>query len=474
MPSLYKPKIVTYRLPDGSYRTPNGQRVTKDTKGAVRSVERSKKWYGRFSDGAGKLQRVPLSESKEIARRMLAKLAGDAQRASVGIVDPFAEHRRRPLTEHVEDFRRFLAAKGDVAEHVQKVASQCHAVIEGCRFLYVDDLQPSAVVGFLARLRKAHGCPAIEAALESFSARELAKLLAIRVDSVWRLVRRGQLRCAGGGEGHQRRFLRQDVEELLSRRRGPGITTSNHYLASIKAFSKWLVTDRRTGSDPLVSLSRQNAEVDPRRQRRALKEEAFGRFVEATAGGASFRGIDGRDRLVIYVLSANTGFRAGELGSLTPESFDFEATPPTVTVAASYSKHRRRDVQPLRADLAEMMRGYVAGRPPGKPLWPGTWTKVAAEMVRLDLAAAGIAYQDDAGRYFDFHALRGQFISSLAAQGVHPKVAQVLARHSTFALTMKHYTHLDVFDVTGALDKLPPLPGAKATHQPTAKEARRA
>jgi integrase len=82
-------------------------------------------------------------------------------------------------------------------------------------------------------------------------------------------------------------------------------------------------------------------------------------------------------------------------------------------------------------------------------------------MVRLDLAAADIPYQDDDGRFFDFHALRGQFISLLAASGVHPKVAQVLARHSTINLTMEYYTHLDVFDVAGALDKLPRIAGQK-------------
>ena len=83
-------------------------------------------------------------------------------------------------------------------------------------------------------------------------------------------------------------------------------------------------------------------------------------------------------------------------------------------------------------------------------------------MVRGDLAAAGIPYEDGDGRFFDFHSLRGQFISNLAASGVHPKVAQTLARHSTITLTMNHYTHLDVFDVAGALDKLPGLPGRKA------------
>jgi integrase len=108
-----------------------------------------------------------------------------------------------------------------------------------------------------------------------------------------------------------------------------------------------------------------------------------------------------------------------------------------------------------------MMRQFIAGKPAGDLLWPGNWKDVAADMIRHDLAAAGIPYEED-GRFFDFHAVRGQFISLLAANGVHPKVAQTLARHSSIVLTMDYYTHLDVLDVAGALDKLPGLAGNKA------------
>ena len=55
---------------------------------------------------------------------------------------------------------------------------------------------------------------------------------------------------------------------------------------------------------------------------------------------------------------------------------------------------------------------------------------------------------DDAGRVADFHSLRHTFISNLAASGVHPKVAQQLARHSTITLTMDRYSHLGLIDMT--------------------------
>ena len=45
------------------------------------------------------------------------------------------------------------------------------------------------------------------------------------------------------------------------------------------------------------------------------------------------------------------------------------------------------------------------------------------------------------GLYFDFHALRHQAGTLLAASGVHPKVAQSIMRHSDINLTMSLYTH---------------------------------
>jgi integrase len=453
--SLYRPKIIEYTLPDGSYRTPNGRRVTKSTPGAVRSVSRSKVWYGRYTDGNGQRQQVRLSESKEIARRMLAKLAGDAQLAGVGIGDPFAQHRARPLSEHLDDFGRYLAAKGNVPAHVKKTVAQCRAVLDGCGFSGQDDLQPSAVVEFLAGLREEKGVPAL--AQDWFDVNEVAALCGITPDSVRRLTRRGMLR--GEGKGKKQRYRREDVAELLGHRgRGIGIETSNHYLVAVKSFTKWMVRDRRAAFDPLTHLSGLNADLDKRHQRRPLSAAEFGRFLEATAAGKPFRGLTGPDRIVLYCVAARTGLRASELGSLSPASFGLDSDPPTVTVQAGYSKHRRKDILPLRSDVAELVRGFVKDKASESPLWPGTWTEAGAEMVRGDLETAGIPYADAQGRVLDFHGLRHTFLTHLAESGVHPKVAQVLARHSTITLTLDRYTHLDVMDVAGDLDKLPDLP----------------
>ncbi len=136
---------------------------------------------------------------------------------------------------------------------------------------------------------------------------------------------------------------------------------------------KTLVRDRRMAENPLAHLSGMNAEVEDGLERRILEPEEFAAFVQAATNGEPFRRLQGFDRVVVYTLAAYTGFREGELASLTPASFNLDDDPPTVTAEASYSKRRRKDVQPLRPDVAEMMRPYIADKPSDQLLWPGSW-----------------------------------------------------------------------------------------------------
>jgi integrase len=467
MPEPFHKKVVEYRLPDGSYRTPDGRRVTKKTRGAVRSESASPYYYGTVNG-----RQVRLARSLEVSRRMLGKLLGDASLGTVGIDTKAEDQARRPLLEHLEDYSRALAARDNCAEHVAKTVAQCKAVIEGCEFQTAADLAEGPVEEFLASLRKRDNLPRFDPTQEWYTVAEVAKLCGITMESVRRLTVRGQF--PGEGVGRQRRHAAGAVRGLLERRaRGIGPEQSNHYLRSIKSFTRWLVRNKRLAADPLAGLSALNPDVDLRHERRALAAQEFLALVEATRPGKAFRGLAGADRVVLYCLAGNTGLRAGELASLSPGSFDLDADPPTVTVAAGYSKHRRKDTLPLREDLVALLRDYLEGKDRDAPLWPGTWEGCAAEMLRIDLAAAGIPYRDGQGRVADFHALRHGFISCLALGGVHPKVAQQLARHSTITLTLDRYTHLGIVDAAEGLKALPPLPGARtnAREAPERREA---
>ena len=83
-------------------------------------------------------------------------------------------------------------------------------------------------------------------------------------------------------------------------------------------------------------------------------------------------------------------------------------------------------------------------------------------MLRKDLDAAGIPYQDEDGRYADFHALRHTFITNLALGGTAPKVTMDLARHSDINMTMSRYSHTVLEDRAKAVQALPDLDANRA------------
>ncbi len=174
------------------------------------------------------------------------------------------------------------------------------------------------------------------------------------------------------------------------------------------------------------------------------------------------------EHAMLYRLPLGTGFRASELRSLTPDSFFLKKYPQTVTVEASYSKHRWKDIQPIRGDLAALLRPWLTPKPRCERIFRKL-PKTTARMLRFDLAAARatwitescddsqehrrreesafLSYRDHAGRVADFHAVRHTYISGI--------VAQELARHSTSRLTVDRYAHTRQRDVVAALEALP-------------------
>lgn len=98
----------------------------------------------------------------------------------------------------------------------------------------------------------------------------------------------------------------------------------------------------------------------------------------------------------------------------------------------------------LRKDLSEARRAWLKE------------AKTETERARREQLGFLLAENEDGKA--DFHALRHTFISNLASNGVHPKLAKELARHSTITLTMDRYSHVGLLDMNGALESLPGIP----------------
>lgn len=219
------------------------------------------------------------------------------------------------------------------------------------------------------------------------------------------------------------------------------VSTSNYYLVALRSF---LAFAKQPSLD-VESLPTRGAG----RIRRSLSAKEFARLLQ-TVKQSTFvwRSLTGEDRYWLYTIAACTGLRAQELASMTIAAVDGA----TITVESGRAKNRKRATIPLPKAIARQFARWAVRRPGGK-LWPLSWFRKAAEMLRFDLVAAKIPDIDAQGRVFDFHSLRGQFATSLARAGVPLQQAQRLLRHSTPTLTANLYTKLDLADLAEAAER---------------------
>jgi integrase len=386
-----------------------GRRCASATPGARKVRQRARKWYGCNVPGHPPEKRIPLCANKDAARQMLAELVRKGERGEAGLEDQTTRARDVPLTAHLETFKQRLQYKRVGAHRVAVLSQRLTDTFDACGWKYPQDMDANAALGYLSDRRRLP-------------------------------------RCEGG----------------LS------AASFNYYLKALSQFGRWMASDkeRRLTHNPFADCPLANVRVDRRHDRRDLSPEELARLFEATlARKRSFRGLGPVDRHTLYLTAAATGFRSSELFSLTPESFDLDADPPTVTLAAKIAKNKKPVVQPLPAAVAGHLREYLAGRPPGVAVWLGlgTWVEKAAMMLRHDLKAAGIPYVvqgPDGPLYADFHALRHSFVTMLERSGATPKTAQELARHSDIRLTLQRYTHANVATLASAVERLP-LPGSE-------------
>ena len=419
MAKIFKP-TYTACLPQGSkIVTRKGKRFAQFKRGALpilapltesgnRCKLETEAWYVRHKDASGKWQRVKGYTDRDATAALGVRLDRQAARQREGLVDPFEEHGRRGLGEHIEDFRRHLESKNCTPKHIGEVAGKLRRIVDGCKFKHIADISASSVETFLTDLRT-------------------------------------------GGMSAQ---------------------TSNHYLRACKSFTRWLVQDRRTGDNVLAHLPMLNVRTDRRHDRRAITAAEFARLIESAESGPVIETVPGADRAMLYILAAWTGYRRGELASLTLRSFDLDSDSPTVRVLAAYSKRRRQDSVPLHSVVVQRFRAWLASRGdvgPDAPLFAlrtaGGWPRRTAMMMKMDLERVGLPYVDEDGLYADFHSNRHSFISNLGKAGASLQMAQKLARHSDPKLTANVYTHLQVDDQAAAIEALPAPPGGKAAEQ---------
>ncbi|MBN1346696.1 MAG: hypothetical protein JXQ73_28655 [Phycisphaerae bacterium] len=159
----------------------------------------------------------------------------------------------KPLSDHIEDWRKGMLSKGNTSKHVNLVAGRAQRVLDACGFRFWSEIQAAPVQAHI-------------------------------------------------GDLHQS---------------GKSIRTANFHLQAVRQFCRWMVRERRAFQNPLVHLQGDNPRKDPKRVRRALSADEFRQLLKTTEAGPIRYGMTGPERAMLYWLASETGLRANELRTLT-------------------------------------------------------------------------------------------------------------------------------------------------------------
>jgi integrase len=387
----------------------------------MRMFKRNQKWYVEFNDHLERVRRLALypdkmasrSFAEKVVRLCMFRQAGEVpdtqlnlwleqlprkmldKLVKIGIVDKRRVAAGMPLLDHLDDYEKVLTANGRSEKHISHVIYRAKRVITECKFYFWPDVASSKVQQYLSKLH--------------------------------------------------------------DNGRGLSAQTVSFYAQSFKQFCRWMYFDGRASECPVAnySIGRVN---DKTRHRRALTVDEISRLLELTEKSKEIvYGVFGVERSLIYRLALETGLRANEIKNLKISDFDFNNKVPTVTVQAMYSKRRQTDVLPLRLETVLMLKDKLdfTCKLPMVDAFNTPHVSNFCKMYAYDRKNAHISYKDNTGGVSDFHGLRHTFITMMAKSGIHPKMAQTLARHSDINLTMNRYTHIMLEDQVTALNKLP-------------------
>jgi integrase len=241
------------------------------------------------------------------------------------------------------------------------------------------------------------------------------------------------------------------------------LTTRNEYLTSIKGFTRWAKKRHKVECDPLDPLSKGDEDKEEKRHpRRALTVEQVSALLDAalrrpeheltiirtgknkgTIGAKVHPRVlakarkTGIERRIAYLLAIWTGLRRSELAQLEWQDISLDAESPFIQLRATTTKSSRADMIALHPQVVEELRQYR--RSNAKPHDCIVSRIPSMNVMKADLAFAGIDYCDQRNGFADLHAQRKTLNLMLAVQRVPSRVRQSQLRHTDPRLTEDTY-----------------------------------
>ena len=220
--------------------------------------------------------------------------------------------------------------------------------------------------------------------------------------------------------------------------------TLNHFLGEAVTFLNWLTRQEKLLVNPLAKVSKLSEKGRETRLRRALSDLELKQLLAVSPDYRS----------IVYLTAARTGLRQAELAKLKWGDINLSSKIPHILGRAATTKNSKDSRIPMTIQLE---RKLLKHRPddwkPSHPVFPKGVPR--SRTLQIDLKKAGIPYQDDMGRYADFHSLRYTWGTYLQCNGVSSRVAMELMRHSDRKLTDKIYTDSNLLPVGEVIRNLP-------------------
>ncbi|HLX68477.1 MAG TPA: tyrosine-type recombinase/integrase [Verrucomicrobiae bacterium] len=291
--------------------------------------------------------------------------------------------------------------------------------------------------------------------------------------------------------------------------------TVNAPLIAIKALLNWAVNTRRILYNPINCVRKVSEQEKTRRRRALSEEEisrllsaaldgprrrAVRRYQNRPRKDGTYKPVpiplhvqarlasEGRTNVLAYRLMLEVGLRRGEAQALTWADVDWAACTLTTRPEWVGNKNGKRETLPLTAGLMDALKRRKAEANAADGDRVVNITDRTLDHLNDDLVTIGLAKRvpldkkgnpiplgehgrpvstpekwivdkrDSSGRTLDLHALRHTFGTRLGATpGIDPKTVQTLMRHSDPRMTFGVYVHSDKGRLKDAVAALPEL-----------------
>jgi integrase len=210
------------------------------------------------------------------------------------------------------------------------------------------------------------------------------------------------------------------------------------------SFLNWMERMGRIKSNPLKFVGNVDERGQKKRVRRAFTDDELRKLI----AGSGPRGI-------IYFTAARTGLRQEELRQRVWGDARLDGKIPQIIVRAETAKNKKQEPVFL---VSEIVEALAAHRPahwsPTDLVFPIGIPR--ASRLKVDAARLSVAYQDEQGRFADFHALRYTWATFMRMNGIADNFAQKQMRHQTIRQTDGYpdVAQLPVYDSIKLLPRL--------------------